>query len=191
MINNFYYSNPISYEIMSENNPKFINEIFSINFIDRVFINRNFISITKYETASWKVFYDNLMSVLSRVSDEINTYDIYNSYSSHNSIGDVIYNNDIANNIHGIQFEATYENLFEENSIEWKIQQVLNQEIRPAVNQDGGDIILVDFIAETGLVRVKMMGACIGCPYSMHTLSSGIETALKNNIPEVQSVISI
>ena len=68
-----------------------------------------------------------------------------------------------------------------------KVQAVLNK-IRPMLQADGGDVELVD--VEDGVVRVRLQGACAGCPISQMTLKNGIERLLKNDIPEIQSVIS-
>ena len=68
-----------------------------------------------------------------------------------------------------------------------KVQAVLNK-IRPMLQADGGDVELVD--VEDGVVRVRLQGACVGCPMSQMTLKNGIERLLKNDIPEVKSVIS-
>ncbi len=66
-----------------------------------------------------------------------------------------------------------------------KVELVLN-EIRPMLQADGGDVELVD-IAD-GVVKVRLQGACAGCPMSQMTLRNGIERVLKAKIPEVQSV---
>jgi Fe-S cluster biogenesis protein NfuA len=63
------------------------------------------------------------------------------------------------------------------------------EKIRPALKADGGDIELID-ITE-GVVKVKMTGACGGCPMSQMTLKMGVEKALKQAVPEVKSVESI
>lgn len=68
-----------------------------------------------------------------------------------------------------------------------KVQEILNK-IRPMLQADGGDVELVD--VEDGVVKVRLQGACVGCPMSQMTLKNGIERLLKNDIPEVQSVIS-
>jgi len=69
-----------------------------------------------------------------------------------------------------------------------KIEEVLN-EIRPALQADGGDVELIDF--HEGVVTVRMTGACGNCPMSMMTLKQGIEARMKAAIPEVQSVEQI
>lgn len=72
-----------------------------------------------------------------------------------------------------------------------QIEQVLNQ-VRPALRMDGGDIQLVDFDEATGVVRVRLEGACRGCPMSKITLKMGIEMALMDAFPDkVKEVVSV
>ena len=66
------------------------------------------------------------------------------------------------------------------------IQKAL-QDIRPALQRDGGDVQFVD-VTEDGIVKLKLTGACGGCPMSTYTLKLGIERKLKDSIPEVKSV---
>ena len=69
-----------------------------------------------------------------------------------------------------------------------KVEAVI-EKIRPMLQADGGDVELVD-VEETGVVKVRLQGACAGCPMSQMTLKSGIERLLKQEIPEVTSVES-
>lgn len=62
--------------------------------------------------------------------------------------------------------------------------------IRPAVRADGGDIELVDVDPQGG-VKIRFKGACVGCPSSGMTLTMGIERNLRNQIPEVTSVVAV
>jgi Fe-S cluster biogenesis protein NfuA len=70
-----------------------------------------------------------------------------------------------------------------------KVETAL-QEIRPALQADGGDVELID-VTEDGIVKVKLKGACGGCPMAQLTLKQGIERLLKDSIPEVKSVESV
>jgi len=70
-----------------------------------------------------------------------------------------------------------------------KVEAVLNK-IRPQLQADGGGVDLVD-IEEDGVVKVKLTGACGGCPMSQMTLKMGIEKVLKQEIPEVERVESV
>ncbi|MFH1867990.1 MAG: NifU family protein [Candidatus Omnitrophota bacterium] len=62
--------------------------------------------------------------------------------------------------------------------------------IRPNLQADGGNVELVDVTPE-GVVKVKLIGACCGCPMSQMTLKMGIETALKKDVPGVKEVVSV
>lgn len=67
-----------------------------------------------------------------------------------------------------------------------RIIGLINARIRPAVKQDGGDIVFKSF--DQGIVYVEMRGNCAGCPYAMVTLKEGVEKVLKAYIPEVKAV---
>ena len=69
-----------------------------------------------------------------------------------------------------------------------EIKDLLDNRIRPAVAQDGGDIVFSRFEAETGVVYLHMRGACSGCPSSSATLKAGVENMLKHYVPEVTRV---
>ena len=66
-----------------------------------------------------------------------------------------------------------------------KIQKVLD-EVRPYIQSDGGDVLLVDFI--DGVVTVQLIGACVGCPSSTATLKGGIEQRLMASLPDIKAV---
>lgn len=69
-----------------------------------------------------------------------------------------------------------------------EIEDLLETRVRPAVAQDGGDIEFDSFDVDTGIVYLRMRGACSGCPSSSITLKSGVENMIKHYIPEVTSV---
>lgn len=70
-----------------------------------------------------------------------------------------------------------------------RVAKVINL-IRPAVQSDGGDLELVEITPE-GVVRIRLHGACVGCPSSTMTLQVGIERNLKAHVPEVRSVEAV
>jgi len=76
-----------------------------------------------------------------------------------------------------------------ENGLRQRVEDAL-QLIRPALQADGGDVELVD-VAEDGVVRVRLQGACGGCPMATITLQMGIERTLKQQVPEVTAVESV
>ena len=69
-----------------------------------------------------------------------------------------------------------------------RVEKVINR-IRPAVQMDGGDIQLVDIV--DGVVKVRLIGACVGCPSSTMTLKMGIERAIRAEVPEIISVEAV
>jgi Fe-S cluster biogenesis protein NfuA len=74
-------------------------------------------------------------------------------------------------------------------TIKERVLKVLEQ-VRPYLQSDGGDIELMD-VTEDLTVKVKLKGACHGCPYSMQTLKAGVEQAILKEIPEIKKVISV
>lgn len=70
-----------------------------------------------------------------------------------------------------------------------KVEELINK-IRPNLQADGGDIELVE-VSEDGVVKVRLQGACHGCPSAAMTLKMGVERLLKTNIPEVKSVVNV
>jgi len=74
-------------------------------------------------------------------------------------------------------------------TIKERVIKVLEQ-VRPYLQSDGGDIELID-VTEDLSVKVRLKGACHGCPYSMQTLKAGVEQALLKEIPEIRKVISV
>lgn len=75
-------------------------------------------------------------------------------------------------------------------SIQDEIANSLDQ-IRPALQRDGGDVEFVEYETDTGILKVRLMGACRGCPYSQMTLSQGIKKHLQQNFPQLNDVVSV
>ena len=74
------------------------------------------------------------------------------------------------------------------NSVKNRVKKAL-EEIRPNLQADGGDLELIGI--EKGIVKVKLKGACAGCPMSTYTLKRGVEQHLKNNVPEIVRVDAV
>lgn len=70
-----------------------------------------------------------------------------------------------------------------------KVKDILDK-IRPALERDGGNVELVD-VTDDGVVKVRLTGACGGCPMSTFTLKQGIERTIKQSVPEVKEVIQV
>jgi Fe-S cluster biogenesis protein NfuA len=76
-----------------------------------------------------------------------------------------------------------------ESKMKEKVEEAI-KDIRPSLQSDGGDVELVE-VTEEGIVKVRLMGACSGCMMSELTLKSGIESYLKQQVPEVKEVVAV
>lgn len=140
--------------------------LFGIDGITRVFFGSDFITVTKSEEASWDFLKPEIFAA------------IMDFYSSGNP---VFLDSSTA---------ASMDTAIHEDDSETvaMIKELLETRIRPAVQDDGGDIEYQGFDPDTGVVKLKMQGACSGCPSSSVTLKSGIENMLMHYVPEVKAV---
>ena len=144
------------------------SDLFVIEGVTSVFFGEDFISITKTGDADW----DHIKPfLLGAIMDGLQ--------SGRSILGE-------AESISG---HAIYEG--DAAAVVKEIVELIDTRVRPAVAQDGGDILFHSFDCETGVVRLKMRGACAGCPSSTMTLKSGIENLLKHYIPDITSVEAV
>lgn len=139
----------------------FARELFKFNFVNGVFFASNFVTITKTNDAEW----EDIEAILKDF--------VKGAVESELKVQEAVKDEDVT---------------FEGSETEIKIQQILHDYVRPAVEQDGGAIHYVAF--EEGRVLVELRGSCSGCPSSMITLKAGIEGLLKRMVPEVQEVVA-
>ncbi len=137
--------------------------LFAIDGVTRVFFGYDFISVTKSETASWSHIKP---AILGAIMEQYQSGQPLVVASSQD------------------ETDANADN--PDGPIIGKIKQLLDTRVRPAVAQDGGDIVFHGF--EKGIVYLHMQGACAGCPSSTITLKMGIENLLRHYIPEVIEV---
>ena len=154
-------SNKGSFEITQKDqtNNELVKNLLSISGVEGIFLGKDFISINKYDDASWDEIKHIVISLIN---------DFYSSGKEC-----VVENSLIENN----------ENLKE---IEKKIVKILDEKIRPAVAKDGGDIKFKEF--KDGIVKVQLQGSCSGCPSSTMTLKQGVQNLLCHYLPEVKKV---
>jgi len=144
-----------------------------VDGVDRVFLGRDFVSINKDPARDWKhvkpmvlaAIMDHFMAGLPVVED--------GAVTASETSGD------------GTVYEGAAAEIVEE------IKELIETRVRPAVAQDGGDIIFHRFEPDTGIVHLSMRGACAGCPSSTMTLKQGIENMLKTYVPEVTAVEAV
>jgi Fe-S cluster biogenesis protein NfuA len=139
-------------------------KLFDVIGVVGVMIGKNFITITKGEEGDWESLNNGVMETLkNHLGQGLLAFDPDFTISTKTGEG--------------------------EGEIENKIREILDREIRPAVAMDGGDITFAKY--ENGIVYLYMQGSCSGCPSSTATLKMGIETRLKEAIPEIIEVVSM
>lgn len=136
--------------------------LFDIEGVSRVFLGKDFISVTKVEDKNWSVLRP---FILSAIMDHFT------------SGKPVIYPE-------GARDETSLP--ADEDEVVAQIRDLLDHRVRPALAQDGGDVTFVRF--EEGIVYLTLKGACSGCPSASLTLKAGVESLLRHYIPEVVEV---
>jgi Fe-S cluster biogenesis protein NfuA len=142
--------------------------LFQIDGVDAVFFGADFVTVTKSDEYSWAVLKPDVFAAITEfyaAGDPV----LYDAAMDPSSAAHVISD--------------------EDDEVVAMIKELLETRIRPAVQEDGGDIAFRTFDPDTGVVSLKMMGACSGCPSSAVTLKSGIENMLMHYIPEVKGVV--
>ena len=146
-------------------------QLFQFPFVKHVFISYNYITITKHDSVIWEEINNELRSFIT-------TY-----LNKGNAIIDKLPEKQVAaDNSFTKTVSINTQHNVPKNEIENKIIEVLEQYIRPAVEQDGGLITFKEL--NDGVVTVQMRGSCSGCPSSTVTLKAGIEALLKRLLPD-------
>ncbi len=140
--------------------------LFVLSDIRAVFFGGDFVTVTKTEAASWDILKPQILTTVME----------------HYQNGLPLMAADAARKEQGSGDDYSAD----EQEIVDQIKELIETRVRPAVAQDGGDIVFHSF--KEGIVRLEMHGSCAGCPSSTATLKSGIENMLKHYIPEVIAV---
>ena len=138
---------------------RFAEKLFEQVSPELIYIDSNFVTIKKKSSQDWNEIKENILKILS---EEVNA------------------------DFKTLSFEKSLEF---KDEISQRIEEVLNDKIRPAVAMDGGDIQLKSY--KDGVVEVMLKGSCAGCPSSTVTLKQGVERMIKHYVPEVNSVIAV
>ncbi|WP_415811699.1 NifU family protein [Litorimonas haliclonae] len=141
--------------------------LFMIPDVERVFFGTDYVSVTRVDDAQWKHLKP---AVLGAIMD------------FYVAGGKPL--------LEQIQESEAEDRVYEGETLEIveQIKELIELRVRPAVAQDGGDIVFRHFDDDDGSVYLEMRGACAGCPSSTMTLKSGIENLLKHYVPEVTRV---
>lgn len=136
--------------------------LFAVDGVVGVFLAANFVTVTKRDDLEWQELAEPVVGAIK----------------AHAASGEPAL---------GPAFEAAP--ALPDDEIAGRIRSIIEQEIRPAVAMDGGDVVFVGF--RDGVVEVMLQGSCVGCPSSTITLRYGIEARLKEAVPEVTEVVQI
>lgn len=138
-------------------------KLFRVPGISGVMLGRDFVTVTKSEEGDWDVVHKTASALIE----------------AHLDAGEPVVTGGNDSN----QGSAPL------SEIEQKIRDILDAEIRPAVAMDGGDITFERY--EDGVVYLFLQGSCAGCPSATATLKMGVETRLREAIPEIREVVSV
>jgi len=141
--------------------------LFDISGVSRVFLGSDFVTVTKAGDLDWRQLKAPILAAI--MEHYTSGAPMILDAAPAEPEGDTVYEGD------AIQIVA-------------EIKELLDTRIRPAVAQDGGDILFDRFDVGSGVVYLHMRGACAGCPSSSATLKSGVENMLKHYVPEVTRV---
>lgn len=150
-------------------------KLFHLPFVKEVFMDENYISVSKYDVANWEEI---TMEVRELIRDFIAEGNEIVSQSA-------------------VSSQPSYENSPEQeinasDPTSQQIIQILEEYVKPAVASDGGNIVFQSYEEDSRTVSVILQGACSGCPSSTFTLKNGIENMLKNMLGEkVREVVAI
>jgi Fe-S cluster biogenesis protein NfuA len=142
-------------------------ELFEVTGVARVFFGPDFITVGKHESVDWPLLKAPILAAIMDHFTSGRPLLLDATESGHDEDG--VYDEETA-------------------QIVAEIKDLLDTRIRPAVAQDGGDIVFSKFEPATGVVWLHMRGACSGCPSSSATLKAGVENMLKHYVPEVTRV---
>lgn len=150
----------------------FATALFQFPFIKSIFLDVNYISITKFDVIEWGEITLELRTFIKNYIEEKKEV-VANNASEHLEKTSA-------------QLNQSYDNL---DNTSKEIINILEQYIRPAVASDGGNIVFKSYNPESKIVKVILQGACSGCPSSTFTLKNGIENMLKEMMgPKIESV---
>ena len=149
----------------------FALELFKLGYVGRVFIASNFVTVSKKTTRMWVELIPQIRQVIKAYLESEEVLFTENPLK-------------LKEEAHPVS-ELTSE---EDAAISQKVIELLENYVRPAVEQDGGNITFRSY--NDGIVTVLLQGSCSGCPSSTITLKAGIENLLKRMVPEVKEVVA-
>ncbi|MEO0403534.1 MAG: NifU family protein [Bacteroidota bacterium] len=157
-----------------------VEELFNFPFVTSVFVSGNYVSVTKDDSLGWEMIVQQLREYIRQwlLENEVAVHYVPEGLERVDPESPKAPTNP--------EFIKTAD--IQPSELDEEIKFLLDEFVRPAVEQDGGAI---DFTAfKDGKVYVELKGACSGCPSSMQTLKGGIENLLKSKLPEIEEVVA-
>ena len=142
-------------------------QLFDVPGVKAVYLGSDFVTVTKFAEHKWKLLRPQLFEVLMEWADSKKPALLEQPEITDTTILD------------------------DDDEVVAMIKELIEARIRPAVQEDGGDIRYVGFEEETGIVTVQLAGSCVGCPSSSVTLKQGVENMLMHYVPEVTNVVAL
>jgi NFU1 iron-sulfur cluster scaffold homolog, mitochondrial len=142
-------------------------KLLDIDGVKAVYLGVDFVTVTKYPTGKWKLLRPSIFETIMTWAESDQPALLDRPEITDTTILDT------------------------DDEVVAMIKELIEARIRPAVQEDGGDIRYVGFEEETGLVTVELAGSCVGCPSSSVTLKQGVENMLMHYIPEVTAVVAL
>ena len=180
--------------ILSDNNIVFENleeakghsplaeALFNFPFVDAIFMASNFVTVTKTDNIDWDFI---VMELREFIREWLaNGKEVLIRVPSKTKATPAVENTD-----NTIPTQPSVRTDFDKTEFDNEIVALLNEYVRPAVENDGGAIDFLGF--DDGKVFVELKGSCAGCPSSTQTLKGGIETLLKSNMEVVKEVVAL
>ena len=154
----------------SSDESKFINSLFSFDFVEQVFLNNNYISVTLSENYNWDYHITDFRSFLKEKLEKEFDFSVVDKKN----------------------VDKKKSNNQSLDKVSQQIIKIIDEYIKPSVAMDGGNILFKKYHPKEKLVEVILQGACSGCPSSTITLKNGIENMLKEMVPgKVETVSAI
>ena len=141
--------------------------IFDVEGVKAVYLGSDFVTVTKFAEHKWKLLSPLLFEVIMNWAEGGKPALLERPEITDTTILD------------------------DDDEVVAMIKELIEARIRPAVQEDGGDIRYVGFAEDTGVVTVQLAGSCVGCPSSSVTLKQGVENMLMHYIPEVKTVVAL
>lgn len=182
----------LEFKNQNETNSPLLKTLLGFPWVKQVFVSQNFISLTKENWVEWESLKPSLLDLISEYKDQPlfpSTQPSVHQNSHSPSTGQEQNQNNFSPNPTQPSNQSKSHPPSNQQNPAQKIKQLIDTEIQPIVQMDGGAIQFSHY--EDGNVYVRLQGACVGCPSAEWTLKQGVQKRIQQDFPEVKEVIAI